>query len=98
MLKQAKVRASAEFSAPSAERHFKLNPDMFSVLEDYDGGKTLVMRQIHVEPMFEQAFNEDFEQWMKDRGINPDYVQEAVEAEVENQQIMRILTERLLDR
>lgn len=96
-VKQAKVRAVAEYCDRTSERHFRLNPDLFTVIEDGDG-QTLIMRQVFVEPMFEQPFNEDFERWMKDRSMNIDYIMEAVQIEVENQQMVRMLSDRLLAR
>lgn len=98
MIKKVKAAPMGETARLNGERHFPLNPNLFEVIYNEHGFQTLVMKDVEIELIDEQPLNEDFKQWLDDRGIMQGAILDAVFAEVEQQQVVKLLAERLLDR
>lgn len=93
--KQAKTRAINGYDEGQHTKQFHLNPEYFDVT--WDGNTAvLIMKHVEVEPMPGPVFDEDMLSWLRLRGLNVEAVEEATLTCIEEQMVVKLMSERLL--
>ena len=98
---EAKIRMkAAPIHSPveqAQERMYKLNPEFFRI-DAFGEEQYLVLRHVETEAPPSPVMDEFFLQWCKDRNLDLARMEDIILEEVEEQMLVKILTDRLLGR